>query len=41
MFDRLRGTKARVMAMMMAGLYFGRMGQGHKEDRGKRERRSD
>jgi hypothetical protein len=41
MFDRLRGTKARVMAMMMPGLYFGRMCRGHNEDGGKRQRRSD
>jgi hypothetical protein len=41
MFDPLRGTNARVMAMMMPDLYFGRMGRGHNEDGGKRQRRSD
>jgi hypothetical protein len=41
MFDRLRGTNARVMAMMMPGLNFGRSGRGRNEDGGKHERRSD
>jgi hypothetical protein len=41
MVDRLRGTRVCVMAMMMPGLYFTRIGRGGNEDRSENKGRSD